>query len=259
MKTAAVQMEVTYARKGENFNRAALLVSESAASGADTVLLPEMWDYGYFPGDLESAADEDGMETKAFLSSLSLRYGVNIVGGSVTTKKRGRFYNTCYVFNRTGHLEAEYDKTHLFSPLGEDRQYEKGEREGLFSLDGVMCGILLCYDLRFPELARTLALNGAQVIFTSVFWPQQRRTALLTLARCRAIENEVFVVLSSAVGKTSLIEGAGYSTIYGPSGEKLAVTDDGEAVIVASLDEKTLLAARKDIPVYSDRRPDLYR
>ncbi len=259
MKTAVIQMEVTYSRKGENFNRAALLVSEAAASGADTLLLPEMWDYGCFPQNTESAADEDGMETKAFLSSLALRYGVNIIGGSVTTKKRGKFYNTCYVFNRTGHLEAEYDKTHLFSPLGEDSHYEKGERIGLFDLDGVRCGILLCYDLRFPELSRTLSLNGAQVIFTSVFWPQERRTALLTLARCRAIENEVFLVLSSALGKTPLLEGAGYSTIYGPTGGKLAEADDGEAVIVASLDEKTLLAARKDIPVYSDRRPDLYR
>lgn len=259
MKTAAIQMEVTYGRKGENFNRAAMLVAAASSSGADTVLLPEMWDYGYFPQDIESAADEDGMETKAFLSSLSLMWGVNIVGGSVTTKKRGKFYNTCYVFNRSGHLEAEYDKTHLFSPLGEDKQYEKGESAGLFVLDGVRCGILLCYDLRFPELSRSLALAGAQVLFVSAFWPEERRKALLTLSRCRALENEMFVVLSSAVGKTALLDGAGYSTIYGPSGEKLAAFEDGETVIVASLDEKALLAARKDIPVYSDRRPDLYR
>lgn len=258
MKTASLQMNVTYSRKGENYNRAALLVGEAAASGADTLLFPEMWDYGYFPQDTASVADEDGMETKAFLSSLALRYGVNIVGGSVTTKKKGKFYNTCYVFNRSGHLEAEYDKTHLFSPLGEDRLYEKGKGIGLFELDGVRCGILLCYELRFPELARTLALSGVRILFVSAFWPKERQTALLTLARCRALENEAFVVLSSALGKTPLLDGAGYSAIYGPSGEKLAASDNEEAVITASLDEEILLKARRDIPVYSDRRSDLY-
>ena len=259
MKTAAVQMKVTYCRKGENFNRVALLVGEAAAGGADTVLLPEMWDWGFYPDDFDSAADEDGMETKAFLASLALRFHVNIVGGSVITKKGGKFYNTCYVFNRNGHLEAEYDKTHLFSPLDEDKHFESGNKLGIFELDGVRCGILLCYDLRFPEAARMLALHGVEVLFISAFWPKERSTALLILARCRAIENEMFVVLSSAVGKTPLVDGAGYSTIYGPGGEKLAKTDSEEAVIIASLDHETFVEARKAIPVFADRREELYR
>ena len=259
MKTAAVQMNVTYSRKGENYNRAALLVGEAVASGADTVLLPELWDTGFCPGNPADYADEDGMETKAFLASLSIRYNINIVGGSVITKKDGKFYNTCYVFNKAGHLEAEYDKTHLFSPLGEDEKFEKGKSLCTFYLDGIKCGILLCYDLRFPETARTLALEGVEVLFVSTFWPKERSTALLIFARSRALENEMFVVLSSAVGKTPLVEGAGYSTIYGPSGEKLAKTDGDEAVIVAPIDEELLRTARESIPVFRDRRTELYR
>lgn len=259
MKTAAVQMNVVFGKKEDNYRKAGYFIEEASLSGCDTVLLPELWSTGYFPtSDIEKEADEDGMETKAFLSSLALKYNLNIVGGSVLTRKNGKYYNTGYIVSRFGHIEDEYDKTHLFTPLGEDKWITKGKSRSLFSLDGITSALILCYELRFPELTRRLVLDGAEVLFVSAAWPRERASSLFTLARARAIENEIYVVLSSSLGKSPLLEGAGESLIFSPDGEILASAGNEEACISAVLDTAVLGRIRSSIPVFPDRREELY-
>ena len=101
--------------------------------------------------------------------------------------------NTAYVFDRQGARLAAYDKTHLFTPMGEHEHYAAGDHLTTFSLDGHKCGLLICYDLRFPELFRTLALQGVELLLLPAQWPAARRYHWETLTAARAIENQLFL------------------------------------------------------------------
>lgn len=260
MKVASIQMDVKFGKKRENYEKALVLLEEAKKRGSDVALLPELWDLGFFPEDnLSQAADLDGLEAKAFLSSCARKLDMNIVGGSVVNKRGKNIYNSCFVFDRNGHLEAEYDKTHLFSPLNEDKFFTPGDRLITFMLDGVPCGVIVCYDLRFPELSRRLSLEGIEMLFVSASWPLVRKEHLLTLSRARAIENEMYLVLSSSAGKREDIDFCGCSSIFSPTGEVLAALDNQEeGVIQACFDEKEVCLARRSLPVFKDRKPTLY-
>lgn len=261
MKVASIQMDVKFGQKRENYEKALVLLEEAKKRGSDVALLPELWDLGFFPeNNLSQMADLEGVETKAFLSSCARKLDMNIVGGSVVNKRGKELYNSCFVFDRSGHLQAEYDKTHLFSPLNEDKFFTPGDHLSTFMLDGVKCGVILCYDLRFPELSRRLSLDGVEMLFVSASWPLERKEHLLTLSIARAIENEIYLVLSSSAGKREDIDFCGCSSIYSPTGELLATQDNQEEGIVeACFDEKEVYLARTNLPVFKDRKPNLYK
>ena len=161
MKIACVQMDVLPGKPEQNYAIAEALIRKAARKQPDVILLPETWNTGFAPQHLDPAqADEDGARTKRLCSALAKELGVNLLAGSVTTRRADGLYNTAYGFNREGELVCSYDKAHLFSPLGEDKVYRKGGSLARFMLDGVNCALITCYDLRFPELARTLALPG---------------------------------------------------------------------------------------------------
>lgn len=126
-------------------------------------------------GDLAAASDEDAKAVRARFSPLARELNVNIVAGSVSNNRGGHIYNTACVFDRAGACIAEYDKTHPFTPMGEHEVYTPGDHLVTFTLDGVRCGLLICYEVRFPELWRTLALRGAQVMFLPAQWTAARQ------------------------------------------------------------------------------------
>ena len=152
MKIACVQMDMVFAAPKVNFPKAAELVRRAAASGADVIVLPETWNVGFFPKEeLLALADENAAETKAEMSRLAKELSVNIVAGSVAEGCGGKVYNTALVFDRAGDCIASYRKSHLFSPMGEDEYFTAGESRCRFTLDGVSCGLITCYDIRFPN------------------------------------------------------------------------------------------------------------
>ena len=161
MKVSVVQMNMRSLAGKENFDRAEALIRRAARENSpDVILLPETWNTGFMPaGDLAAACDEDAKAVRARFSPLARELNVNIVAGSVSNKRGGHIYNTACVFDRAGACLAEYDKTHPFSPMGEHEVYTPGDHLVTFTLDGVRCGLLICYELRFPELWRTLALR----------------------------------------------------------------------------------------------------
>src|SRR5690625_6394810 len=126
----------------------------------DMVVLPEMWNTGYALAELENTADKDAEPTISFLSDLAKKNNINIIGGSVGNKRADRFYNSSLVFNRHGDIVYQYDKIHLVPMLDEHKFLTGGqEKAHVFELDGIKMGLIICYDLRFPELARKLALE----------------------------------------------------------------------------------------------------
>lgn len=258
MKISCIQMDMRLGAADENFAHAEELVrSAVTAEHPDVVVLPETWNTGFFPKDLESCADRDGERTKAVFSLLARELNVNIVCGSVATQKADGFYNTAYAFDRTGAVAGEYDKTHGFSPSGEHEAFRAGNRTCRFQLDGRSCGLIICYDIRFPELARTMALEGLDLLCVPAQWPAKRTMHLETLARARAIENQMFLALcNSAASDTAC---GGHSAIIDPWGEYLAKAGDGEETITGELDFSVIEGIRSSINVFRDRRPELYK
>jgi len=260
MKIACIQMDMQCAKPDENFAHAEELVRRAAASARpDVLVLPEMWNTGFAPGKIDPAlADEDGARTKALFSALAKELHVNIVAGSVANRRAGKLYNTAYAFDRSGCCVVQYDKTHLFSPMGECEAFERGASLARFALDGARCAVIVCYDLRFPELARTLALPGLDVLFVVAQWPRTRLSHLSVLSRARAIENQAFVALCNSCGEAFGTRYGGHSVIFDPLGTALAEATGEETVIEAEADLLSLERIRSAIPVFRDRRPELY-
>ncbi len=266
MKVTCIQMDAKICCPEENFLRAAALIGQAAEEAPDVIVLPEVWNTGFSPAEISySLADENCARVKAEIGALAARYGVNIVAGSVTNLRDGKLFNTACIFDRKGDCIAQYDKTHLFSPMGEGDTYTPGDSLCRFTLDGVSCGIIICYDLRFPELSRTLALSGLDVLFVPAQWPKGRVSQLQALAVARAIENQMYVVCCNGCGKTHLYDVTpagvygGNSLVADPLGNLLALAEDNEQLISAQLDIAGLSSLREKIPVFRDRHPELYQ
>ncbi len=254
MKISVLQMHTILGQP--DTNRATLLnMAENAMQDKpDVLLLPEMWNIGFFPRPIEDYADKDGEGTRALLSGLARKYQINIVGGSVARldSATGKIYNTCYIFDRTGQELSSYDKVHLFSPGREDQVFERGRHICTFTMDGHKCGVAICYDLRFGSFLGTIA-EDIEILFLPAAWPKLRQEHWDVLTQARAIEYQVFVAAcnggAAASDKHPL---GGHSGIFDPWGEVLAKAGESEEIISAELDFRLLQEAREKIPVKKD-------
>lgn len=189
--------------------------------------MPELWSTGYYPTPVKDFADKDGKRTTEFLCAAARKFNVNIIGGSVIVKSDGAIYNRCIVANRQGELAATYDKTHLFSFAKEGDVFRAGDKISTVELDGVRCGLAICYDLRFPEFMRKITLAGAEIIFIPAAWSLKRLVPRQILTKARAIENQVFVVFANSSGKSEVVN---------PRGEVVAESGLGEELLKVEID-----------------------
>lgn len=256
-KIGCIQMYIAYSDVERNYANAERTIREAALDGAEIIVLPELWNTGFALQELATIADDNGVRTKRFLSELAKELHVHIVGGSVATKQGDKFYNTMYTFTNTGELVGEYNKVHLFRLMDEHLYLTAGDKANRFTLGEVEAGGVICYDTRFPEWLRTQALLGAKVLFIPAQWPAERIDHWQTLIQARAIENQCFVV---AVNRLSHKKQNfnGHSMIVGPWGEVLWTGADDEEVAVIDVDLSIVDEVRGRIPVYDDRRPELY-
>ncbi len=258
MKLGCIQLQVAFGDVEKNFSRVEELVREAANKGAEIVILPEMWNTSYALEKLEGLADVDGERTKAFLSQLAKELHVHIVGGSVATKKGDKFYNTMLVYNNEGELVGEYDKAHLFRLMDEHLHLSSGNTQNNFKLGDLDAAGVICYDIRFPEWLRLHALNGAKVLFVSAQWPTARIDHWKTLLQARAIENQCFVVAVNRISRNK-DNFNGQSMVIEPWGEILWTGGEDEELAIVDVDFSKVDEVRTRIPVYDDRRPELYQ
>ncbi len=260
MKISCVQMNMLLAEPDKNYESACKLIERAALDGADVVVLPETWNTGFFPGEnLKDFCDTDGERTKKEIGFLAKKLGICIVAGSVSNIKADKIYNTSFVFSKDGECIAQYDKTHLFTPMQEHHFYEKGSRLTRFEIDGKKCGIIICYDIRFPELTRSLSIDGLDILFVVSQWPAVRIEHLLALTKARAIENQMFVVCCNSCGTAGDTVYGGNSSVHDPWGNVLKLAGENEEIISAECDTSVLGDIRNSINVFNDRRVELYK
>ena len=259
MKVSCLQMNMAFAVPDENYSRAAQLIEEAMKEKPDVIVLPETWNTGFFPQEnLAKLSDQDGCRTKSAIGVLAKNFKVNIIAGSVSNVRDGKVFNTAFVFNREGECIASYDKTHLFTPMGEDNYYTPGKHLCRFRIDGVSCGLIICYDVRFPELTRSLAVPGLDMLFVVSQWPKVRTFHLRSLTTARAIENQMFVVCCNSCGVAGETVYGGNSAIIDPWGHTISLAGETEEILCGQCDLQILETIRSTIPVFRDRCPELY-
>jgi omega-amidase len=257
---ALLQMDIAIGEPDRNYAKLEQLLTQAVEvdSKPDVILFPEMWNTGYALDRIHELADSQGERTHALLSAFSRKHGINVIGGSIAEKKGDHIFNTIYAYNREGEQAADYSKIHLFRLMDEEKYLQEGSHIGQFELDGVPAGMMICYDIRFPELSRRLALGGAQILFVPAEWPNPRLHHWRTLLTARAIENQMFVVSCNRVGISGTTEFFGHSMVIDPWGEVLAEGDESEQIIRVQIDLELVGQVRSRIPVFEDRRPALY-
>jgi predicted amidohydrolase len=267
LTVAAIQMSST-PNKDENLATAEQLIHAASSAGADLVALPELWScHGLEKAYRENAEAIPG-ETTRFLADLARERGIYLLGGSILEAHPSstKLHNTSTFFRPDGEMSAVYRKVHLFDVKAPDREYLEsgtiapGSQIVTAKAGAATLGLSVCYDVRFPELYRLLALRGAEVIMVpAAFTLQTGKDHWELLLRARAVENQAFVVAPAQWGQKA--DGRwtyGRSLIVDPWGTVLAQCPDRDGFALATLDLRYLDRLRQDFPALQNRRPEAY-
>lgn len=256
MIISAVQMDVRTRDVRGNIERAYRHIQEAARRGSQIVLLPEMWNTGFAYPDLAETARRSYRSTLSFLSETA-RETKSWLLGTVPEPSDAGVYNAMHWVSPSGEVVAWYRKTHLFTPTGEDEFFAAGSTCVPVQTDFGKAGGLICFDIRFPEMARRLTLAGAVILFVPAQFPHPRSAHWETLLRARAIENQVWVIASNRIGESGSLSFFGKSLIIDPWGEVVSGEDrERECLVTAEVELGLVGDVRRRLPCV--RRPELY-
>jgi len=252
------QMDVKLGQPEVNLATVAALTAEAARRGSAVVVFPELWSTGYDLENGERYATAVTAGIFAEVAALARQQGIAILGSCLSDLGEGQVGNTAVYFATDGRILGQYSKTHLFRLMDEDQFLTAGDSLTLLKTGWGKAGLGICYDLRFPELFRAYALAGAELIFLPSEWPHPRLMHWRTLLRARAIENQMFMVACNRVGESKGTRFFGHSCILDPWGEIVVEAGEAEMLVTAVIDTAQVAEVRAKIPVFADRRPELY-
>ena len=217
--------------------------------------MPEMWSSGYDYRRLRDHAERTP-EVVDEISALSSQLGLVVVG-SLPLLADGNIYNAAYLLDN-GAVVGCYRKLHMFSTMGEDRFLSPGDQLLVTDTSVGRVGVAICYDLRFPELFRKMALDGAEIICLPAEWPKPRQEHWRTLLRARAIENQLFVAAANCCGIQGKLDFFGMSLLLSSRGEVVAEGGEQDCELFATFDPAEMAEYRAQIRCFYDRRPEIY-
>ncbi len=252
-----VQMYVTFGKKDSNLEKVSNLVKNIKATQPSTsnrvIVLPELFSTGYDLQNCEKHAESipNGPTTR-ILGEIAKQTDSTIISSYLEIEKN-HFYNTAVIIDRNGNFIGKYRKIHLFplAPLDETKILTEGgflSKPPIFELEWGKIGVLICFDIRFPEISRIIAKSGAEIIFYLAEFPDPRRIVWDCLLQARAIENQVFICGVNRVGKDPDSGGGaqffGHSGIVDPSGKILVQGDELERLLYAKLEPESLIRVK---------------
>ncbi|MEJ7750959.1 MAG: carbon-nitrogen hydrolase family protein [Thermoleophilaceae bacterium] len=268
MRAAAVQLNSTE-DKDRNLERADRLTREAARAGADLIVLPEKFNLLGTHEHYEAGAESLDGPTVSWARETARELGVDLVAGSFVERREGhdKLGNTSVHAGPDGEIRGVYRKIHMFDVTVAGKEYrestsqEAGNEVVTSEADGARLGLTVCYDLRFPELYRILAVRGARILIVpAAFTKTTGQAHWDTLLRARAIENQAFVIAADQIGvHPPGNESFGGSQIVDPWGDVLARAEDRECVISADLDFARQDEVRDTLPSLANRVPSAYR
>ncbi|MET0304679.1 MAG: carbon-nitrogen hydrolase family protein [Solirubrobacterales bacterium] len=267
VRVAAVQLN-SNGDKARNLAAAERLVRAAAAEGAELVALPEKWNLLAAGEQMAAGAEPLAGPSLSAARSWARELGIHLLAGSIAERGEGeKAFNTSVLIGPEGDDLAAYRKIHMFDveaggvAYRESEHEQPGEEIVSAPVDGLELGLSVCYDLRFPELYRILAVRGAQLIAApSAFTAATGRDHWQVLLRARAIENQVFVIAPNQFGEAPPhYSSFGHSAIVDPWGVELAVAPEEECFVAAELDLAAQERTRDELPSLANRRPQAYR
>ena len=254
-KVAAIQFNITLGDIEQNLRTVEAALVRVADKDVQLAVLPEMWSAGYDYKRLKKHAAETPRVVDA-ICQLSAEHNMVVVG-SLPEEENSKTYNTAYIVD-CGRLLGSYRKLHMFSTMGEDRFLSPGDKTLVVPTSAGRLGVAICYDLRFPELFRKMALEGAEIICLPAEWPKPRQENWRILLQARAMENQLFVVATNCCGIQDKLDFFGMSLLLSPRGEILAEGGATDTELIATFDYQEMVDYRAQIRCYHDRRPEIY-
>jgi predicted amidohydrolase len=257
VRVASVQLEIPeYEDKLERVERVARLVQ--GIPGADLIVLPEIWNVGYFNFDrYEEEAEPLEGPTLTRLRAVASSLDAWVMAGSIVEREGGRLRNTSVLLDRSGDVRATYSKIHLFGYRSREPEVlTPGKTVNVVDTEFGRIGLSTCYDLRFPELFRKMVDAGAEFFLVPSAWPYPRVEAWKALNRVRALENQAWLISSNCAGGTGM-GFCGRSMVVDPWGTPVALAGDRPTILHAEIDPAEVRKAREDFPVLRDRVAEL--
>jgi predicted amidohydrolase len=239
----------------KNIDKTVSLVGKAAAKGPDFIVLPEMFEIVTKPPDAAAYSHSVPSDMTRMLSGLAGEHGTNLIGGSFFEKDGDKVYNTCIVFDRKGEICGKYRKIHLFDAFGyaESSGIAYGDKPLLCELDGLRFGVAICYDIRFPEIFRHYAVQGAEAVFLPACFFQPNHDHWLLNIRSRALDNTIFVATANQTGRWWV----GRSMVANPWGVKVAGLGVEEGYYTYDIDISVITDTRNKLPLLDNKRFDV--
>jgi predicted amidohydrolase len=253
MRVTSIQMVIDDQGKSANLKHASRLID--SVDQAELILLPEIWNIGYF-GFASYRRDAEVLDgpTVSMLREKAAKRNCFIFGGSFVHQVDGKLYNTSVLIDRKGSIVAQYSKIHLFGFKSEEATLlTRGSEVCVIKTEIGTFGLSTCYDLRFPELYRKMAVSGAEMFLVASAWPFPRVEAWLLLNRVRPLENQTFLASSNCAGMNFGKQYVGRSMIVDPWGNPIAMGGDEECIVEANIDLKKVHEAREIFPAFRDK------
>ncbi len=251
-------MDIALGKPQENLGKTLRKIDEASKDSPDIICLPELFTTGYYLEEANDLAEPIPGATTEALSKKAKTINSFIIAGSILEKSSNGIYNTSVVINLEGKTVGKYSKIHLFPLFNEDKYLKAGNESFCLDLGIAKIGIMICYDLRFPELARKLALQDGEILFIPSEFPNPRLSHWRHLLIARAIENQLFVVGVNRVGEDEKTSYFGHSMIVNPMGEVLVEADENEKIIYAEINLDEIKRVRSSLPTLTERRPETY-
>lgn len=265
VRLTQIQMDVTEDRQ-RNIRHARTLIDQASAQGSEIVCLPEMFTTPYDNDYFKRFAETDDGETASMLRDAALKNRITLVGGSFPELDGPRLYNTSLIIGPDGEVLGKHRKMHLFD-IAIEGKFSFKESDTLSAGNGITVvdtpvgriGVAICFDIRFPELFRLMVLQGARIILVPAAFNTTTGPAHWhMLARCRAVDNQAFVALTSPSRSGSVFKSYGHSLVSDPWGTVLSEADEDEALLTTDVDLEVVETVRRELPFLSARRNDVY-
>ncbi|AEH60707.1 Nitrilase/cyanide hydratase and apolipoprotein N-acyltransferase [Methanosalsum zhilinae DSM 4017] len=260
IRVSCIQMDISYCNKKENLQKAFLMADSAVSKGADIIVLPEVFSTGFCYERIEEVAEEHPYDTIQKIADFSKKNNCIMIGSIIeknTFENNIEYYNLGYCIEY-GQIAGFYRKIHPFTE--EKKYFSPGSKVHTIPLRGcnLNIGLEICYEIRFPEIARKMALEGADILITIAEFPKPRSDIWSALAKARAIENQIPHVACNRTGSDPRKDYFGGSLIINAEGDILAEASDNETILIADIDTEQKNKIRSSIPVFADRRPELY-
>lgn len=249
------QSNIRFGEPAENLSQLSIQAQIASQSQADLLLLPELCLHGYHKSTIINSTEYHLPAILPHLSEIARKNHMAMAGTFVEDEGDHRF-NTLLLLDSSGNLLAKYRKTHLFKKLNEDKFFIPGNSLTIVDTDWGRIGLAVCYDLRFPEIFRSMMRQGAEGFLVCSEWPTARINHWKTLLQSRAIENQAWVAACNCTGISGQVEFGGASSVITPWGD-ITTAGDQEELLFASIHTDQVQLIRSENPFLEDYREDL--